>query len=561
MALFQSWLGTWRARAASAVVAAVIVAAPSPARAEEHKDEKLGYSFSYPRKWEKRPIAADETWIVAKFECDREFEDADPKLEFWTRHRPWLDVVVIPTAVSERKGGEVTTDPDGTTRIRLSAPWKDLKGYMEQKFQYAEGGFFFSKEEEQTVGGLRCMQYEVTFEKLTRSPRRVYAWAYYTTDAIYGFVGESLIRFEDKLKPDFLAAYRSFKAFPRKGALPNSEHTGDDVTIIDPEKDANTDAATKKKRRDQKTGQRLARIKDTLASDWTVRESANFIAVSHSDAKYTKSILDHAEAVRGWLDDNLAFVGDGYTGKVILRICKDQDEYSAFQETGGWSGGGVEVTTYKDKEGWGAGSWGPVNSLNGGIYRIWMDDRHPGLRWSMPRWAETGLQSLVESAESKGRKIEFRPSLWDKVELAAARRDGKLATAKSFLTMTSEELWADYEISRQIDAFTRFLVVGSARRSAKWKNLFADYMKAVVFVLDEIEAEAAKARKAAGEAPPSAEDEPKTEEEEERQAKARQESGRSNEKQRTERVNARVFGDWTAKDWDALNAAYWKDIE
>lgn len=550
-----------RAACATGIVA-VLLATAAAARAEDQKDERLGYSFTSPRKWVKRPVAADERWVVAKFESDREFEDSDPKTNFWTRHRPWIDVVVIPLALEDRKGGTVEKGADGKVKLRLAAPWTDLKGYLEKTLVQGQGGFYFSKEEEQTVGAYRCIQYEVTFDKLVDSPKRILAWAFYTDDAIYGFVGETLVKFEDKVRPDLLAAFKTFKAFPRTGMLAGADQTAEDAVIDTGKKDENLDEDALQRRREQDTTKRLIKIKESLGSDWTIKESEHFIAVSHSDAKYTKSTLDHCEALRDWLDKTLGYVGSGYAGRLIVRICKDRDEYDAFQKTGGW-GGYIEVTTFKDRDGW--SDWN-MSDLNRGIYRAWMHDKNEGLQWEMPRWIEGGLSSVVSHAKSKGHSIEFPPGLWGSEELAMARRAGTLIPAKSFFTMTSDDLWkggmefGSLSGGQQSEYFVRYLLVGSARKSAKYKNLLSDYIKAIVFIVDEQEAAAAKAAKAAGAGNAPAPDEPKDEKEEEERNRARQQQWASQEKEFLEKVNKRVLSDWTDKDWDALNAAYLKEI-
>lgn len=554
-----AWAGFRAGAFAVVAAAAAALAVPaSPARAEEHKDERLGYSVQFPKKWNKRPVASDERWVVAKFESDREFEASDPKGNFWLRHRPYLDVVVIPLSLEDRKGGTVSKDETGKVKVTLAAPWTDLKEYLEKNLSGSEGGFFFSQEEEATVNGLKVMQYEVTIEKLVDQPKKVWGWAWYTEDAIYGIVGESLIRFEDKVKPDLLACMKSFKAFPRKGVLPGAEHTGEDVVVVDRDEDVDDD--TLQRRREEAATRRLIRIKETLASDWTVKESKNFVAVSHSDAKYTKSVLDHAEALRGWLDENLGFVGSGYCGRVIIRVCADRDEYEAFTKTGGWSPERVEVTTYKDKEGWNEGQ---MTSLNYGIWSIWSRDRNQTLAWSSPAWISGGLSDLIGTAVSKGSKIEFRPSTWDKVQMATMRRDGKLLQAKSFFTMTSDTLWGEWANHQQASVFVRFLVVGGARKSAKFKGLFADYMRALVFEVDEREAASAKARKESEKAAKEkgADAGPKSEEEEDRLIRERQQSWRKQEGEFLEKVLARACPGWTAKDWEALNSVYWKEYE
>lgn len=556
---------TWRAAVTTAVVAVAVCAAPTPARAEEHKDERLGYSVTYPRKWAKRPVSVDERWVVAKFECDREFEDSDPKTNFWSRHRPWMDVVIIPTALADRKGGTVEKGADGKVKLTEAAPWTDLKGYLEKNLVRGQGGFYFSKEDEVQVGSLKCVQYEVTFDKLIDSPKKVFAWAYYTEDAIYGLVGESLDRFEDKVRPDLFAAFKSFKAFARKGVLPGAEHTGEDVVVGGDTKDEDLDDDLRQRRREERTMKRLSRIRESLGSGWTVKESEHFIAVSHSDPKFTKSVLDHCEALRGWLDENLAYFGTGYAGRVIVRICQDREEYEALQKTAGWSSANLEVVTFKDKEGM-SDWWGSFRTVNSGVFEIWMDDRNRSLSWGLPSWIRSGLRATIDTAESKGKKVEFRPATWDRLQMATQKRDGKVRSAKDYFSLTSDQLWGgDWSLTSQSEYFVRFLLAGGARKSAKFKNLFADYVKAVVFVLDEEEAARAKAerqakkdREAAG---AQGDDGPKDEKEEEELVRKRQQDWAQHEKAFLDKVYQRVFAAWTFKEWEALNSAYLKDLE
>lgn len=546
--------------AAVAAAAAVLLAAPAQARAEEHKDEKLGYSVVLPKKWVKRPIATNQRWVVAKFESEREFEDQDKNTGFWSRHRPWMDVVVIPLNLKKNTGTASVDEKTGAVVVDEAVPWTNLKEYLEETMQRTEGGFYFSKEEEAQVGGMKCLQYELTFDKLVDNPRRVWAWAYYTSDAIYGLVGESLIRFEEKLKPDLLAAFRSFRSFPRKGQLPTGETTGDDVVFRDSTLDDST-PEEQRNRRDEDFRRHLKKVKDSAGDGWIVRDSANFTAVSHADAKFTKEVLDHAEALRGWLDRNLGYLGTGYCGKLVLRVCADQDEYSALAQTGGWMSGRLEVLTYKDKEGWDENR---MSSVNAGIWQAWMRDRNAELSWRMPMWISAGLSSLVGSARSKGGKVEFKAGLWDKERISVLEREGKLRKAADFFQMSSEELWRDFENHTQSEFFLRFLVAGAAQKNPRWKGVFADYMKAMIVAVDE---DAAKRRKARREAlksdgdPAQGSGEPQSEEEEERMAKQRDLAWKDQERDFLLDLFRRVFGGWEQKDWDALTSSFWKELK
>jgi hypothetical protein len=536
----------------------VIVAVPRAARADAYKDEKLGFSVSSPSKWKQMPISTDDQWRVAEWQSPREFEDADTKTNSWTRQTPKLDVIIIPNSAADQKGAEVQKDGD-KVHIKMAAPWKDLKEYMDKKAQSdGPGGYYFSKDaEESKVGDVKVLFYEITFDKFTstynNAPRKWYGWAFYGTDAIYGLVGEALVKFEDKVKPDLEAAVRSFKIFPRTGTLPGQAVTpngdGSDIVIKgDPSKEHLTDADLKKRRTDA-FNQHLSKIKGSLAAGWKIKDSENFTAVTHCDDKFTKEVLDHAEALRAWLDTNLGFVGNGYAGKVVLRVCADENERAAMHDSMGYSWDRCEVVTGQDKNGW---MDNKLSELNGGIYTIWMRDKNMQLAWSLPPWISSGLYACVSSAVSKGRKItDFKATTWDNVEMANMRRANKLLEARTFFTMDQDTMWKDWETHRQAEAFVRYLLIGNAHTNPKYKNVLADYIKNLVILLDEQH----DAKGAAG-----ASDEPKTEEEEAARQRALSEAWKKEEQDTLKKLVEKTFPGWDDNAWKSFNAAYMKEL-
>ncbi|MCE9634063.1 MAG: hypothetical protein K8T90_00020 [Planctomycetes bacterium] len=540
----------------TAAVAVLVVVVAGPARAEQFKDEKLGYQLSYPKGWLKRPVAVDERWIVGKFECDREYESTDKKTGMFDRFRPWMDVVVLPLDLAkQKKKATVESGPGGVITSRSEVKWTNLREYLEIRLQEVEpGGFYFSKEEEATVNGYKVQQYEITVEKLVAVPKRVYAWAYATDDAYFCLISEAQIPYEDKLKGDILGAFRSFKAFPRTGALPNAATTGEDITVLDGK--PKTGAEADKERKDA-FDRRLRRVQDSVSGDkeWITRESDNFTAISHADAKYTKSVLDHAEALRAWLDEQLGYVGRGKPGKILIRICKDNDEYSALQGTGGfWSSDRVEIVTYRDREGWSNNTMSQVNS---GIYDIWLRDKDKDFSYKMPNWIDGGLQSMVRNAVSKGRKIEFRPDAWDRVSMARAGAEGKLVQAKSFFTMTSDELYKG-EGYQQAPYFVQYLMLGGAQKQAKFKDIFRNYMVELTLAVEE---DRRKEKEGRAVEPGEERKAPENEQEEEAQLKARQTDFRKGEREFLDKLVAKVFEGWTFAEWDKLTKSYWAEVK
>jgi hypothetical protein len=538
------------ARALLLGAVAVVAAAPGSARAEAYSDPRLGYSFNSPPKWNQQATSSESGWLAAKFACNREYEWNDPKANFWTRHRPWLDVVVIPLSKEGRKGATVEKTETGDIKITRNVPWRDLKEYLDETCK-GIGGFHFSAESETTLNGLRVIQYEVTVDKLVQGERRVYGWAYYTDDAIYGLVAEILLKEEDKLKPVIHQSFASFKAFPRKGSLPGTV-TGEEILVKDPSKEKGVEKSEEdlKKERDDRFQREVAKAKQNLPQGWITLESKNFVAVSHADARYTKDVLNHAEAFRGWLVKNLDFVGGGHAGRVLIRICANSEEHSAFQQSRGWFRDAPEVVTYQDKSGW--SDWS-MESLNRGIFDIWMRDKNEDLLYSAPRWFGHGLVDVLEGARSKGGSIDFKTDDWEAMEIKETRRAGKLVKAKDFFRMTGNELWGDQNGAwHQPRFFVRFLLLGAASRHPKYKAVFPDYIKNLIFLLDEMDAKQPNA---------GPEKEPQNEAEEAAMQRERAQRWEKAEREVLDRLMEKTFEGWTDKDWENFNFLYEKDLK
>jgi hypothetical protein len=543
-------MGARAAVVAVAVLTAVFV--PSAAKAESHVDENLGYSVVYPSKWNPQATSGDSPWLAARFHCNREYEWSDAKTNMWTRHRPWMEVVVIPfdkEAGTAAKGGVTVEKKDDTIRVQKTIPYKDFKEYLDQTCK-GIGGFHFSAETETTVGGLKCIQYEVTVDKLVDGERRVYGWAYYTDEAIYGIACEILLREEKKLKPLVLQSFASFKTFARKGSLPGTV-TGDEIVIRGATADSKVERSEEdlRKERDAAFDRLVGKTKQNLPKDWILLESRNFTAVSHTDAKYTKDVLNHAEALRAWLGKNLDYVGSGYAGKILIRICADSEEHTSYQNSRGWFGDAPEVVTFRDKSGW--SDWA-MESLNRAIFDRWMRDRNEELLWSAPQWFRSGLSSFIEGARSKSGAIEFRVGDWESMEIKETRRKNELIKARAFFSMTGDELWGgNHYRGHEPLYFVRFLVTGSASRSPKYKSVFSDYIKNLIFVLDEMDAKQ----------PTGPDKPPENEEEEAAQQRRRAERWKTEERNLLDRLVEKTFPGWTDADWAAFHAAYERDLK
>src|SRR5262245_30577789 len=537
-----------RLLALTAAFCAISVAA-RPADAGQYKDDKKGFQFNTPGKWKQLPLAPDEKFVAASFASDREFEWRDDKTSTYDRHRPQIDVVILPKTETEKKAG-VTAEKgeDGSIAISVNrASYKDFKDYLEQTSQ-RYGGFFISDEKETKVGNLKVMVYEVTIDKLANAPRKRWGWAFYADDAIYGITGDALIKYEDKVRPDVEAAFRSFKVIAHTQALGETT-TGKNGDVVVRTGGKKLTPEEKAKQREDEFNAYLARAKETLSDGWKIKESKHYIAFTHCDDKFTKDILDHSEALRDWLDETLGFLGDDVPGRAILRICADENERNALYKTGGWTSRKFEVFTHKDRE-------GTVDSrlwaLNQGLFRIWLNNKNESLSWRLPVWVDYGLRDAITNAKSKGKKMEFKNSAYENERLATTRRAGNLITARDFMTKGTEELAKRDEVRLQAQCFSMFLVQGGAQRNPKYKNILSDYLKSFVAMLKEEDGKSSSPADNAAE--------PTSEEEENAAFAQRANRWKEEERRVLDALLEKTFAGWTDKDWESFNACYWKEL-
>ena len=535
----------------AALVAFAPAALHTPdAHAAVHKDDDLGFKLTVPRKWTKLPLAANSQWIVAKFASNREYEYSDPKAGGWATVRPKIEVVVIPHAVRDRDSAKVKKTDEGV-EVTREAPWKTIREYVD-KTSRGLGGFHFSSEEEDEIDGVKVTKYELTVDKLVTGERRVYAWAFEGKDAEWGVLCDIFARDEKKLRPEIFKSFSSFRLYQRTGSLPNEAITGETITIDDPEKKETRTPDEVARDREAAVDRFLDRTEKDLPKGWFVRKSKHFVAVSHSDKKHTDDVLDHCEALRKWFDDSLSWIGEGYVGRVVVRICADRTEYNSYMESRGWNSDAPEIVTYKDRDGY---TDGVLHSLNSRLWDAWIKDRNKRLRWGAPQWFDSGISSLVQDARSKRKKIVFKPWEGDKVELKKAMKEDRLLPVQAFFEKTSEDVWSDYQtMTVQMRYFVDFLVNGRAAKSKRFSEVLPQYFAALSQVLAEEEEREKEERG-------TPDKEPESEEEEDRMYRERQQAWKKREKDQLKAVFDRVFGDWSRKDWQKLDSLYRKDID
>lgn len=518
------------------------------ARADLHKDEQLGFSLQVPQGWRQIPIAAEEEFIVARYQSDREYAD---KKEGWT-FRPELKVILFDP--KGKKTAEVKEEGEGVSRITVRNPYRSFKEWVKSD---GSGGRYISKEEETTVNGLTTTWYEVAYEKLT-VPRHGVAYVYHAEDIDYCATLEVLEQDWTKLSGMLFQALKSFKVFPRKGSV-KRETTGDDVVLT-----ADLSKLTPEerlKRRLSKFERDLEIAKSRLPEGWTVKRSKNYVAISHVDDKYTAKMLDQAEAVRAWADATFPWWGDGFPGPQTLRICKDSDEERAFRDLSSRSAASwtSEITMSKDE--------GPTGFrwFAQTLFDRWLDEKSPALAYSQPPWLSQGIREWVGSAVYKAGKLDFRADVDTAVALKLAAKQKKLLLPRELLLSTYEDLSerdkaleagagkdpAAAELARRMSAwsqasgFVRYLLAGPGKSAARTKDLLPRYVAALK---EHLAADEGKSS--------SSEGAPKTEEEEAERFKNRQSYWKEHQKEMLKAVFDKTFEGFTDDDWTALDKSY-----
>ncbi len=532
-----------------ALCALVWAALHAPASAEgPFVDKKNGFQVKPPSGWSQIPIKVEEKWICAKWQSDREY---DGKEGF--RHTPLLRVILFEkakTGEAASEGGEPVKVEEGGT-ISLDAPYLDYKDYL--KRNYNEGGFFVSAEEEGKIGDTPVSMVEVKVEKLAYGgKKRILAWIFHAPFGDLAIEGDSLEDKFDKLKPIYVAAFKSFRVIERDASLQGGEEIDTGSKIKVGSKDETPEE--KKKRRMEAQEKVFKKALADLPKDWTNKRAPHFLVLNHGNPKFMDKVIAHAEAVRTWLDQRFGDIGDGYVQHGIIRICKDSNEEMAFGKSSGDAyssenreivlSGGTDFS--KDYE---------FDSLGRAVLRQYFYDKNDMLYTSMPPWLESGLSQYIGSAKLKGKSLDFAADQGELEGLRDGKRASQLIPVKDLFAMSTTELWqgeSGRALYAECASVVRYLM-GPGAKQPKTKTLIRDYIAGLLAVLvdEDAAAEAERANASHGE--------PKTEEEEEEEfKKRRKENWSTKEKDLLRKVFEKNFDGWSDADWQALQTQWEK---
>lgn len=506
-----------------------------------HQDDRLGFKIRIPKKWKEMPLAADEKWLVARYDSKKAYFFTD-KTDGWTwESKPTLKAIAFVDEVVKKQGVEKGEDSEGGTVIALHNPYKNYKDYL--KRTYYGGGWYVSQEEEDEVNGVTVTQLEIKVEKLTRTgPRRIVTWIYHLEGLKLAVEFEVLEDAYDKLKGTIYKTLKSLKTVPRTQGSLAPVTTG--VRKFVDESKMTLEKRTEHRRRNETTEH--AKAMDSLPEGWSSKMMGRFLVLNHADDKYAKKVVAHAEAVWKWLDKSFHYIGpDEYVPSPILRICKDQDEANAYRSGFGWWGG-IEIVTYKDTS-QGAMSY-QFESVNRRLLDFWFRHRDNELEMAMPHWLDNGLEEVIGTARAKGSRLELQPDEWERERLRETHRAGKLVAPRQLMRLNREEFYEQQEASRAGAALLRLML---SHKSKKVRAVLHKYIMNLKAIAEEMEKNKKDVK------PEKA---PETEEEEEERYKNRRNRWKEREAQLIEAVFERTFNDWKDKDWKRFEAEYFKSI-
>lgn len=544
------------------LVSALVAGLPAQVSHGVYRNDLLGFTIKVPAKWDQIPLKVDEHWIAAKFLSNKAYPTKGSGWAF--DHKPFMKIVVFTEDAKKIKVPKAEALESGSIFISTGAvPYQSYQDYLKRNMS----GFFFNEEEEQTVAGIPCMQYEVKLHKSEYIKTRLITWVFKRDDMDVAVEFEVLEDRYDKLARLCRNSLKTFRFVePEQPVLVDTSLVKDVGKKLSSElwtkfRDEWRELPVTERHQRRKTIEtnRMEEVKARSTAGWDISRSEHFLVVSSTDSKYAKQVTQAAEAFRSWCNDQFGDLSDEYVRHGVLRICKNFDEYGAYsfkgsRETSAFSwDDDREVVTYQDTyHGTSGRDMGIVFSQILGSY---INDKDPLLYRYLPAWLDWGLRRYVANAHAKGRKIEFKASDWEREEIRESVRADKIYDLKTLMTLDDDRYWKMYKQDTNLDSQLAQLVrylMGPGNRQKLTKNFLTRYMEAVIEVGEELRKAEKKGSGATAEA--------ETEQEEEAQAKARQKRWKEERGVIFEKLNSKMC-DWNDKQWSSLQKSYERFIK
>ncbi len=519
-----------------------------------YKNKKWGYKVRSLADWKSAALQSSEVWIASKHLGPQRLESKRSK--FYESGYPEMWVMGFPHGLA--RGAKVEKKGE-TTEVTIRNPYRGYKHLLTENKHFLGGGYHFTKEEKDEVKGVKVTKYEILVDKMVGAPYRVTAWVYHFKDADFAIQFKILDDYHKKHRAAFRACLKSFKRIPRKGALPGTEATtGNSISVTDDDEKKLTPAQRASRRQGEFEKSLDIEIK-ALPDDWFVVRSKHYVCLANSSRKFAKEVVNHAEAIRGYLDKTFGQVGSDYVPPGMLRVFKTNGELNAYAQGTSWSGVRQVYVTEEAKKS-GRKSWA-METVSDGVTGQWLSFKNRLLSDNLPWWFENGLEQHMRFARVKGKHVKIKPDDWDRDQIKQIIKADKAVPIRQLFEGGDKV----QTYSMQCGSVISFMLTKGNR--GKIKDVIPRYMKNMIKAIEDAEAEYKKKRAAANKAAIGrAVDKGMTAEEE-----SEEETGEGDEdagweafrkalKERSDAIRknsfASTFGALTDKDWERLDRAW-----
>ncbi len=439
-----------------------------------HKVDRWGFKIRAPKGWTKAVMSAQEKWIAAKFIGKKGLQPKG-KNEFYVNEKPDMWVIAFP---ADRERLRTAKRDKKTKRVKIDDPYRDYKDFLKREKWAASGGFYFSKEEETTVKGIKVSVYEVKVEKSVNAPKRLIAWMFHFPTVEFAIQFRVLEDHVDDYRSTFEACFRSIAVTGPAKAL--AVTTG---KAIEDEGKSEDDMTPEERRRHRaEEVNRLLRSEiAALEKPWYSMESEHYVALTNTDKKFVKRTLDHAEALRKYLDETFPDLGSDFVPRGVLRIFNSRDEERAFQSgtASVWAAKVEQVLVSKavgEEKDW------EHEYMGRRITRQWISFRNKELYRLMPYWIRQGLVQHMAFAKPKGRRIAFKPDPYDADSLRKLIKGEKSIPLVKLLT-GDDDAFKEHAHNLQAGSVVGWML-GKGNRG-KLKGAVEKYLVQLVGIVDE----------------------------------------------------------------------------
>lgn len=545
----------------SLLIAALCIADGAQAqtlKGRKWSHEKHGIKMTIPDGYDVVPLQIDEQWIVAKFLSEKSY--ISKSKEYNHEHKPLMRVIVFTEKAKKGTGTEVHESEDGKTKfVGIGAvPYQGYRDYVKRHRK----GFFFSKEEDDKIGGEEALMCEIQVHK-SEPKLHIYSVVFRRPTFEMAVEFECLEDRKDRVEKHIMRTLNSIR-FEEPAAGATAVITGNKKARRTSTRLWTAFRNEWRKRPHEERHQirkemeedHHAKVRKLTPDDWTVSESRHFLVVSHAGDKFTDQMTTGAEMFWEWCEDEFGKLGEDYVRRPVLRLCKDADEYAAFHfdssNNTGWSlvGAEREIGTYYDN--YNGSSGRDVSLLFPGILVHFLQEKDPYIVSYTPYWLTWALNDYVSECYVKGRKLDFRVGDYTRDEARDMVREDKLPELKELLARSESEFTkamnADRRNAYATSQALRYVL--KQKRDKSFKDFINRYFEAAIAVGEKHGDKGGRTFKAA-----------ETEEEEERREKEYADASKARAKKLQEEINKLMLSEIPDKSWKKHEKAFAKFVK